>query len=299
MQGRRNAWLPTMPECLAVRANAGPFMTNTAKPSVIENQSPMSLPKHTPANRETILNFFNSTSWFVSDPERFVKLIREASELAASGIYFGDNLFTWGRNNSLFDDLPFRAAWESNCMNAADKAIAWRRYFTATMAYHAVQLDGDFVECGVYHGTGVKTVVDYLGGKAFPKTFWAFDAFDTNPVDGHAFEGQGPGFFQRVQKRFEGYDQVRLVMGLIPDVFAQHCPDRIAYLHIDLNNAPAEIAVLDNLFDRVVSGGVIIFDDYEWAASYREQKIAEDAWLDARQYRVTPLPTGQGFVIKR
>jgi len=48
-----------------------------------------------------------------------------------------------------------------------------------------------------------------------------------------------------------------------------------------------------------VPGGIIIFDDYEWSGIYRPQKLAEDAWLDARQYRVTPLPTGQGFVIKR
>lgn len=259
----------------------------------------MTLPKHTPANPQTVINFSTPTSWMISDPPRFAKLIQEASTLVAPGIYFGDNLFTWARNNSLFDDIAFRTAWESNCMNTADQAIAWRRYFTATMAYHAVQLEGDFVECGVYYGTGVKTVVDYLGGKAFPKTFWAYDTFDSNPVEGHAFEGQEPGFYQKVQKRFEGYDQVKLIMGMIPGVFIGQCPDRIAYLHIDLNNVAAEIATLDNLFDRVVPGGVIIFDDYEWGGAYRPQKIAEDAWLDARQYRVSPLPTGQGFVIKR
>ncbi len=259
----------------------------------------MTLPPHTPANPRNITNFFTSVSWMITDPERFVALMREASQLVKGGMFFGDNLFTWARNNSLFDDLPFRKAWESNCMNPADRAIVWRRYFISTMAYHAVQLPGDFVECGVYHGTGVKTVIDYLGGVTFPKTFWAYDTYDSNPVPGHAFEGQERGFFEKVQKRFEGYDQVKLVKGMIPEIFESHCPEQVAYLHIDLNNAPAEIATLDRLFDRVVPGGVIIFDDYEWSGEYRSQKIAEDAWLDARQYRVSPLPTGQGFIIKR
>lgn len=235
----------------------------------------------------------------ISDRERFFALMREAATLVNAGVYFGDNLFTWSRNNSLFDDLAFREAWQQNIMNEADQAIAWRRYFLATMAYHAVQLPGDFVECGVYIGTGVKTVVDYLGGRNFPKTFWAYDTYDYNPVEGHAFDGQVPGLYQQVQKRFEDYPQVKPVMGLIPDVFTQACPERIAYLHIDLNNAPSEIATLEHLFDRVVPGGVIILDDYEWAGIYRAQKLAEDAWFDARQYRVSPLPTGQGFVIKR
>lgn len=258
----------------------------------------MTLPKHTPAQLHQISNFSTPISWGVSDPQRFQQLIQEASKLVNAGFYFGDNIFTWTRNNSLFDDLPFRTAWESNCMNPADQAIAWRRYLTATMAYHAAQLDGDFVECGVYFGTGIKTVIDYLGGKDFPKTFWGFDTFDSNPVEGHAFEGQKPGFFRKVKERFDGYDQVKLIMGMIPDVFTNHCQEKIAYLHIDLNNAAAEISVLDNLFDKVVPGGVIVFDDYEWS-SYRPQKLAEDAWLDERKYRISPLPTGQGFLIKR
>jgi O-methyltransferase len=87
--------------------------------------------------------------------------------------------------------------------------------------------------------------------------------------------------------------------GRIPEVFAGGCPEKIAYLHIDLNQAPAEVASLEYLFDRMVPGGILILDDHEWAGVYREQKLAEDAWFDVRQYRVIPLPAGQGLVIKR
>ena len=62
--------------------------------------------------------------------------------------------------------------------------------------------------------------------------------------------------------------------------------------------APAEIATLDALFDRVVPGGMIILDDYEMLF-YREQKFAEDDWFGQRAYKVFPLPTCQGFVIIR
>jgi predicted O-methyltransferase YrrM len=76
-------------------------------------------------------------------------------------------------------------------------------------------------------------------------------------------------------------------------------PEKLAYLHIDLNNAEGELAALEGLFDRVVSGGIVILDDYEWAGVYRKQKQAEDPWFEARGYRVFPLPTGQGLVLKR
>jgi hypothetical protein len=222
----------------------------------------------------------------------------EALSLVSPGYYLGDNLFTWCRNNSIFEDEPFRESWERNATGPSDQAIAWRRYTLAWAGYHAVHLDGDFVECGVYQGSGIKTVVDYLGATEFSKTFWGFDTFDTNPT-GHQFPEQTEGLFEKVQRRFDGYHNVRLVMGMLPDSLAGNSPERIAYLHMDLNSAEYEIAALNVLFDRLVPGGVLILDDYEWSGVYRAQKIAEDEWLSARGYRVLPLPTGQGLVVKR
>jgi hypothetical protein len=248
---------------------------------------------------DQIVNFATDKSWGISDPVRFKALMDEAKSLVTPGYYYGDNLFTWGRNNSLFDDAGFRQAWTQNIQNDADLAIAWRRYILATAACHCVQLPGDFVECGVYAGTGVKTIVDYLGGKDFPKTFLGYDTFDYNPVEGHRFDGQEAGFYERVRQRFADYPQVRLIQGLIPDSFSEGAPDQVAYLHIDLNNAEGEIAALEYLFDRIVPGGMVVLDDYEWAGVYRRQKAAEDPWFERRGYRVMPLPTGQGLLIKR
>lgn len=256
------------------------------------------LPQQGDLSMDYITNFSSHKYWGISDPQRFFTLLEEMKSLVSPGFYLGDNLFTWGRNNSLFDDEPFRTAWQSNIQNEADQAIAWRRYILACAAFHCVQLEGDFVECGVYTGTGIKTVVDYLGGVDFPKTFWGYDTYDYNPVAGHHFAGQEAGFFEKIQARFIHYPQVRLIKGFLPDSFAQGAPDKLAYLHIDLNNANGELAVLDYLFDRVVPSGIIILDDYEWGC-YREQKQQEDPWFAARGYRVFPLPTGQGLVIKR
>jgi hypothetical protein len=63
--------------------------------------------------------------------------------------------------------------------------------------------------------------------------------------------------------------------GMIPDAFGSGSPEGIAFLHINPNHAMAEIAALDR------------------ADAYRPQKVAEDAWFDARHYRVMPVPTVQ------
>jgi O-methyltransferase len=43
---------------------------------------------------------------------------------------------------------------------------------------------------------------------------------------------------------------------------------------------------------------MLVLDDYGWEG-YRAQKLAEDAWLQARGFHVIELPTGQGMVIKQ
>jgi hypothetical protein len=238
--------------------------------------------------------------WFTSNPEAVVASAKTIAEASVPGHHFADNFLTWGRNMSMLEDRPFVEAWESNIENPSDRAIIWRRYVLACAAYHCIQLDGDFVECGAYTGVGIKTIVDYLGGTAFPKLFWGYDAFEhDDSMLNHPMPELGPGLYDRVCKKFSAYPQVRLIRGLIPDSFDNGCPERIAYLHIDLNQAPAEIAVLDNLFDRMVPGSIVILDDYEWSGIYRPQKLAEDSWFEKRCYRVMPLPTGQGLVFKR
>jgi len=262
-------------------------------------RKPVSLPALGAQAPNRVQNFVWPVFWASRDPQALTDHVSAAAEVVDPGSHFADNLFTWGRNNSMLDDETFVRAWKANAESDADQAIVWRRYILACAAYHCVQLDGDFVECGAYRGVGVKTVVDYLGGTEFPKTFWAYDLFEhAADMEHHSMAEHGPALEGRVRKKFEAYPQVKVVKGAIPQVFAGHSPEKIAYLHIDLNQAPAEIAALEELFHRVVPGGIVILDDYEWSG-YRRQKIAEDPWFEARRYRVFPLPTGQGIVIKR
>jgi O-methyltransferase len=259
-----------------------------------------SLPRHSAPDPGQLKNFFLPVFWGTKDDQAVAQTMKSTTEMLAAGHHFADNLLTWSRNLSMLDDEPFVAAWQANAESPSDQAIVWRRYVLACAAYHCVQLEGDFVECGAYTGVGIKTIVDYLGGTAFPKVFWGYDIFEHEAsMAHHAMPEHGAGLYQRVRQKFAAYPQVRLMKGLIPEVFAGGCPDRIAYLHIDLNQAAAELASLEHLFERMVPGGILVLDDYEWSGSYRGQKLAEDIWFEARKYRVMPLPTGQGLVIKR
>jgi hypothetical protein len=244
------------------------------------------------------VNFFSPVFWGTKEPEVFADLMRVAAKMT-SAYHFADNMFVFQRNNSMLRDAPFIDSWKSNLVSKNDEAIIWRRYIMAMAGFHCSHLEGDFVECGAYEGVGAKTVLDYLGGPSFAKTFWLYDMFEHNDeMVNHAMPSHSPQLFDKVKDRFAAYPNVRILKGFLPDVLTEGSPEKIAYLHIDLNQAPAEIATLDELFDRVVPGGMIILDDYEMFF-YRAQKTAEDSWFGKRGYKVFPLPTSQGFVIKR
>jgi len=257
------------------------------------------LPQLPPLAADEVQSFFFPLFWGVTQPDAFTRKVKDALGHVSISLHCADNLVTWGRNNSMLSDPAFVAAWQSNAESDADKAIVWRRYVLACAAFHCAQLDGDFVECGAYTGVAAKTVMDYLGGRAFPRPFWLYDLFEHDAGMPHpAMPEHSPDLYERVRTKFADYPQAHVCRGRIPDVLAQ-APARIAWLHIDLNHAGAEIAALDVLFDRVVPAGMVILDDYEWAGVYRGQKLAEDPWFQQRKYRVMPLPTGQGLVIKR
>ena len=251
------------------------------------------LPKLGELSLENIINFDSPQFFGISNPARFFELMNEVKSLIAPGFYFGDNLFTWMRNNSMFEDQVFRKAWEENSINEFDRSSAWRRYILATSAYHCLNLPGDFVECGVYQGSGLKMVIDYLGGTDFPKKVWGFDVFNNDAAPSE-------DVLPVVQGRFKSNPMVTLVKGIDKSAISKSIGKQaIAFLHIDLNNAQGELAVLELLFDQVVPGGMIILDDYEWAGGHRQQRKTLDPWFDQKGYRVLPLPTGQGLLIKR
>jgi hypothetical protein len=64
-----------------------------------------------------------------------------------------------------------------------------------------------------------------------------------------------------------------------------------------MNIALPERAALEYFWPKLVSGAVVVLDDYNWL-SYREQKLAHDAFAKSMGVQILPMPTGQGVLIK-
>lgn len=246
--------------------------------------------------RNHIGNFFWGT---VLDRAKFIQGLNQAIQgLQPIGIFSGDNMLAFGRNLGFLEDAAFTAALAKNISGEPETSIIWRTHVLCWAAKLGLRRGGDFVECGTYRGTSARILCDYLDWETTGRTFYLYDLFEHQAgMAHHALPDHGPQLYDRVVARFADLPHVRIVRGFVPDSFAQASPDKIAFLHLDMNNAPAETAALGALFDRVADGAPIILDDYGWYG-YRAQKDAADAFFAARGITVAELPTGQGLVIK-
>ena len=64
-----------------------------------------------------------------------------------------------------------------------DIGIHWRVVTYCWAATHAMQLDGDFFECGVNTGIMSGAVCKYLDFNKTGRSFWLFDTFEGIPDD--------------------------------------------------------------------------------------------------------------------
>jgi O-methyltransferase len=214
-------------------------------------------------------------------------------------VFIGDHLITIARNVGFATDPEFLEAFHPEATTIPNLSLIWRLHTLCWAARHTASLEGDFVECGVYEGFSSAVVARYLKFASLDKRFWLYDLFDhREETSGSLMPAHGSGLYQRVVRRFEAYPNVRVVKGFIPRVFQHDAPERIAWLHVDLNDAEAETSALEVLFDRVTPGGMVIFDDYGWK-DFGAQKIAADAFASQRGYSILEMPTGQGLLVKK
>jgi O-methyltransferase len=212
--------------------------------------------------------------------------------------FAADHLITFDRSLGFANDPNFLQAFQESCRTVQEKSIIWRLHVLCWAAKHALNIEGDFVECGVYEGLSSLMVAKYLKLESTDKTLWLYDLFDHSAVSsGMKMPAHGPNLLRRVKERFGPYPNARIIPGMVPDSFEQGAPKAISWFHLDLNSAEAETAALHHLFDRLTPGGLLIFDDYGWK-TYPGQKAAADRFANERNHFILEIPTGQGLLIK-
>jgi O-methyltransferase len=187
--------------------------------------------------------------------------------------------------------------------------IEWRIHVLCWAAKHAMQLEGDFVDCGVHTGIFARAVMNYVDFNKSQKKYYLLDTFNgldekysteeellRNTAMGYDKE-DSETLYNQVRQTFKDFN-VKIIKGTVPETLIHVNSNKICYLSIDMNCVEPEIAALEFFWDKMVSGGMIIFDDYGYANMSNDQKKAHDKFASSKGVEILTLPTCQGLLIK-
>lgn len=180
-----------------------------------------------------------------------------------------------------------------------------------------IELPGDIVELGVFRGLSMMSFANFLeitniGDRT--KKVWGFDNWkgfikldekdgkECDQVNKVAGGFNSSGYFEELQDAITLFDndrfvpwkkRIELIEGNIEQTVPKFIEDnpglRISLIHFDCDMyEPTKIA-LECLYDKVVRGGVIVFDEYgviEWAG----ESAAVDEFFAGKDIKLQKFP---------
>lgn len=152
------------------------------------------------------------------------------------------------------------------------------------------QINGDFVECGVWRGGSMAAAAMTLveaDRESLTRRLWMYDTYDgmseptiqdvdytgqtaealmdqQDPADAKSVWCRSPVEQVKSTMVNTGYpiEQIEFVQGKVEETLPVTTPETIALLRLDTDWYESTRCELEHLFPRLVPGGVLIIDDY-------------------------------------
>lgn len=170
-----------------------------------------------------------------------------------------------------------------------------------------VGIPGHIFELGVYKGASLVRFATFRNvlENDDSRRIIGFDTFSSFPLDKLELD-EDLEFVQRFKEaggdalsegeissvlNSKGFENISLVKGnvfdTLPEFLSLNPEVRIAMLHLDMDTKEPTDFALESLYERVVPGGLIVFDDYNAVAG---ETKSVDEFIKARSLRIEKLP---------
>lgn len=167
----------------------------------------------------------------------------------------------------------------------AGRAEYWdwlKRYCEEDSLIHlldtCLDLEGDVIECGVYRGKSLQRLARHLAERASTKMLYGLDSFGGFPKDKVKRVDVGRfRFLWRLRQKFLIADDVparmqaffqladingEIVKGYFAETLPRFAKSTFCFIHLDCDIYESYIECLEALWNNLVPGGVMVFDDY-------------------------------------
>lgn len=222
--------------------------------------------------------------------------------------------------------LPFLENYRRAMSITGTQVGAFKQIRRALRAYclmqyfnKALDLEGSWAECGVllgfsaslmtelararnrdFKGAGLH-LIDSFEGLSQPTIEDAVALRDDAGVAKQAVVTHTAGAFavplERVQNTFRDYPDVSYHKGWIPQAFESLPEQKWSFVHIDVDLYEPTLASLEYFYPRMVTGGIILNDDYQSPFFPGGEKSWDD-FCERNGLSFVALDSGQAVLIK-
>lgn len=145
---------------------------------------------------------------------------------------------------------------------------------------NVLTLEGDIVECGVFRGDSLRMICKAAceSKPGIEKRIWGLDTFEGFPEYSVGLNDTSPFRpLSRLRIKFaDAQDAITLLSnfastfdidlvlkkGFFKDTLAEIADRKFCFIHIDCDTYNSHMECLSALYDNLVPGGVIVYDDY-------------------------------------
>jgi O-methyltransferase len=180
-----------------------------------------------------------------------------------------------------------------------------RAYMLYRFAQHALTVEGDWAECGVYKGGTAYLLGTLLNEHQRSTSFHLFDTFTgmTEEADADpSLHKQGDfsdNSVEGVRQYLAHYNRYDFHPGFIPDSFNGLEERNYAFVHIDVDLYEPTVACCNYFYPRLNKGAILIFDDYGFPQYSDSEKKAVDEFFSDKPEEIISLGTSQAMIIKQ
>ncbi len=223
--------------------------------------------------------------------------------------------FLESKENENFN-LYFEGLKKSNVESSDNFSKQLKFYSLFQLARNAAENNSqyDFVECGCWTGHSSYMISKILRQNNFNNKFHIFDSFEGGlssfqSQDKHSTSTRTDAELEKLREQWSSsedfvrdvlkeFDFVKLYKGWIPDRFKEVENRKFQFVHIDVDLYQPTLDALEFFYPRLVSGGVIVCDDYN-LTMFPGAKQAWDEFFSGKKYFLNyETPFGGSFLIK-
>lgn len=182
----------------------------------------------------------------------------------------------------------------------------WRCYELWTLVGELQAIPGAILEVGVWRGGTGAIMATRAAALGFTETVYLCDTWEdvvkTGAVDTYYHDGKhdntSPEIVEELVRR-AGLTNVQLLRGIFPEDTGDKIADETFRLcHIDVDVYQSAKDVLEWIWPRLSTGGVVVFDDYGFPACPGVTKLVDEQKMHDDRLVLHNL-NGHGIIVKR